>query len=299
MKLFDREKLVVRSANNRRSKTFAIDAKSGINGVKKQCFSQLENVVEHLRKKSLRIWFCGGHVFRAGAGWYLRDLMKRGFINHLALTGSGLVHDWELAFIGHTGEHVQENLKNGTFGMWEELSRINDVVRQGAVDNIGIGEACGRELSKRNSVIGAAHDNDIPITVHVAIGQDVLCQHNNYDGAAWGKCGYRDFLRLADDVDRIGKGTFLSFGSAVAAPEVFLKALAMARNVRIGTDKLGQPDGFTTVVFDCIPLSDDNVARYYNRPCKTLLNRVTSGNVYFVCGHHEDTIPNLWNLLCG
>jgi hypothetical protein len=270
----------------------------------------------------------GAHVIKTGCSLFLIDMMERGFLTHLATNGAGAIHDFELALIGATTEGVARYIKAGEFGLWKETGRLNDVAMTAARENIGFGEALGREITqgeyphKDASVFAAAYRSGLPITVHVAIGQDIVHEHPNCDGASWGAASYTDFLIFAESVRQLEGGVFLNIGSAVCGPEVFLKALAMARNVatRGGAQSTelrapsAEPRNFTTVVFDLVRLGPEArgpepAARYeepgkaqpeyYFRPLKTLLVRTVqdAGHSLYIRGDHRSTIPTLHRLL--
>jgi len=257
---------------------------------------------------SARILLMGAHVLRAGVSRYLIDLMERGFINHIAMNGAGPIHDWEFALIGATTESVARYVSSGEFGLWEETGRMNDVIRSGAAAGLGLGEAIGQAIltgnfpSKDISVLAAGARLEIPVTVHAGIGYDILHEHPNCDGAALGTASYRDFLILAQTITKLESGVALNAGSAVMGPEVYLKALAMARNVAHQDGKVIRQ--FTTAVFDIIPLEGNTRAeapksdpRYYYRPWKTILVRTVAdgGESYYIQGDHRVTIPHLWH----
>jgi hypothetical protein len=297
--LFDRSRLTICSAADRPSRVHAKDALQGLVGVPTFASDSFARVAQWLRtRKGPKVWFLGGHVIKANVQWYLQELLKHGFIDHLAMNGAALVHDWELAKLGHTSEHVPTAIFDGSFGLWSEIGQINDVIHQEWLvgQRNGIGWGIGH--AERNGVIGCAYDlsmntgHRIATTVHVGIGQDVFFEHPNCDGAAWGEQGYIDFLKFAHTVERLEGGTFLCFGSAVCAPEIFLKALAMARNAN------GKPHDIAVAVFDCVPLPTDPEVLYFHRGAKNLLSRVASQS-QFVLGKHEETIPNLWKSLCA
>jgi len=256
------------------------------------------------------ILMMGAHVLRAGLQHYLIDLMERGFITALAGNGACAIHDYELALIGATTESVARYIKDGQFGLWHETGRLNDVIAAAASENVGLGEAVGREIEENNfphqdiSVLGAAYRLKIPFTVHVGIGYDIIHEHPNCDGAALGAASYTDFLIFTKVVERLGQGVVMNFGSAVMAPEIFLKALAMVRNVAC---QRGEKAGaFTTLVCDLHNLPPgyqceapkDN-PDYYFRPWKTMLVRtVADGGVsYYVKGDHASTVPGLWTAI--
>lgn len=246
----------------------------------------------------------GAHVLRAGVSRYLIDLMERGFITHIAMNGAGPIHDWELALIGATTESVARYIRTGEFGLWEETGRMNDLIRAGAKEGLGLGEALGREIldgpfpHKDISVLAAGVRLGVPVTVHVGIGYDIIHEHPNCDGAALGQTSYQDFLIFTHAVSRLEGGVLLNFGSAVMGPEVYLKALSMARNVAHQEGR--QICHFTTAVFDLIELEGDtrqqapkSDPRYYYRPWKTILVRTVAdgGESFYVAGDHRATVP--------
>jgi hypothetical protein len=255
---------------------------------------------------SARILVMGAHVLRAGVSRYLIDLMERGLLDHIAMNGAGPIHDWELALIGATTESVARYIRSGEFGLWRETGRMNDVIRAGARQGLGLGEALGRAVSEERfphadiSVLAAGVRFGVPITVHLGIGYDILHEHPNCDGASLGETSYRDFLVFAQTVTRLEHGVLLNIGSAVMGPEVYLKALAMARNVAHQEDRVIQH--FTTGVFDLVPLENEirqqapkSDPRYYYRPWKTILVRTVAdgGESFYVQGDHRVTVPHL------
>jgi hypothetical protein len=263
-------------------------------------------LAEARRTGSARILLMGAHVLRAGVSRYLIDLLERGFVNHLAMNGAGPIHDWEFALIGATTESVAHYVRTGEFGLWRETGQMNDVIRDGARAGLGLGEALGRAIldgpfpHKDVSVLAAAVRLGVPVTVHVGVGYDILHEHPNCDGAALGQTSYQDFLVFAESVTRLEGGVVLNFGSAVMGPEVYLKALAMARNVAHQEGR--QIRQFTTAVFDLIPLEGDtrqqapkSDPRYYYRPWKTILVRTVAdgGESFYVQGDHRVTVPHL------
>ena len=268
-----------------------------------------EAVVEARRKYNATVLMMyGAHVIRTGNSAFMIELMKRGLVTHFATNGAGSIHDFELAMIGHTCESVAKYISEGQFGLWKETGLINDIIVQGAKDGIGWGEAVGRYIWENNfpnrekSVLAMGYHLGVPCTVHIGIGNDIIHEHPNCDGAAMGSCSYTDFLIYAQSVTNLEHGVFLNFGSAVAGPEVYLKALAMARNV--ARQKGEEITHFHTAVFDLqgINESDDyDIAppktdpRYYFRPWKTILARTVAdgGKSFYVRGEHRQTLPNL------
>jgi hypothetical protein len=250
----------------------------------------------------------GAHVIRTGNGLFMIELMKRGLVTHFATNGAGSIHDFELAMIGHTCESVAKYISEGQFGLWRETGRINDVIAQGAKDGLGWGEAVGRYIwenhfpYREQSVLAMGYHLHVPCTVHIGIGNDIIHEHPNCDGAAMGACSYTDFLIYAQSITKLERGVFMDFGSAVAGPEVYLKALAMARNV---AKQRGETIAhFSTAVFDLLDIEESdgyNSAppktdpRYYFRPWKTILARTVAdgGKGYYVRGEHRQTLPNL------
>ena len=235
------------------------------------------------------IWGAGGHVIKTGLAPVLIDLMRRGFVTAIALNGSGVIHDFEIALIGSTSEDVDEALGQGAFGMAEETGRLlNDAIKLGARNDIGLGEAVGRMLSElqppfaQYSLLHEAYRNKVPVTVHATIGADIIHLHPNADGASIGKTSHRDFRLLTSLVKELdGGGVYLNLGSAVTLPEIFLKAVTVVRN-------LGVPlQNFTTANFDFI--------QHY-RPNTNVVKRPVAngaGRGYSITGHHELMIPLL------
>jgi hypothetical protein len=265
-------------------------------------------LAEAHRTGSARLLLMGAHVLRAGVAPYLIDLMERGLVTHIAMNGAGPIHDWEFSLIGATTESVPRYIQSGEFGLWQETGRMNDVIRAGARDGLGLGEALGRAILEGNfphkdlSVLAAGVRLGVPVTVHVGIGYDILHEHPNCDGAAVGQTSYQDFLVFTQAVTRLEGGVLLNFGSAVMGPEVYLKALAMARNVAHQEGR--RICHFTTAVFDLMPLDGDlrqqapkSDPRYYYRPWKTILVRTVAdgGESFYVQGDHQVTVPALYH----
>ena len=233
----------------------------------------------------------GGHIVKTGLAPVLIDLMKRGVITHLAMNGSAAIHDYEIARFGGTSEDVAAGLRDGTFGMAEETGRgLNEAFIRGSAAEQGMGEAVAVALNMEKqlahpelSVILAAWRLGIPVTVHAALGAEIIHQHPAASGAAIGDTSHRDFRRLAASLETIDNGgVVLNLGSAVIMPEVFLKALTIARNVTGGA-----PKNFVTCDLD--------MQRHY-RPTMNVVQRPTldSGKGYSITGHHEIVVP----LLC-
>lgn len=253
-----------------------------------------------------RILMMGAHVLRAGTQRHLIDLMERGLVSLVAMNGAGPIHDWEFARIGASTESVARYVRTGEFGLWRETGEMNDALAAGVRDGMGFGESLGRAIANSNfphkdiSVLAAAHRLGIPVTVHIGIGYDIIHEHPNADGAVLGAASYADFLIFTEHVRSLEGGVVLSFGTAVMGPEVYLKALAMARNVAHQEGKTIAK--FTTAVFDLLPLDDDyrkqapkTDPRYYYRPWKTILVRTVAdgGESYYIAGDHRQTLPAL------
>ena len=263
-------------------------------------------LLEARRRGSARILMMGAHLLRAGVSRHLIDLLERGLIDHVAMNGAGVIHDYELARIGATTESVARYVKSGEFGLWRETGELNDWIREAAERGLGLGENVGRRMSESGfphgdlSVLAAAYRLSVPATVHVGIGYDILHEHPSCDGAALGAASYRDFLVFARKVESLEGGVLLSFGSAIMAPEVYLKALAMARNV---AHQEGRAIArFATAVFDLVPIQGDLKRElpktdpgYFFRPHKTMLVRTVAdgGESFYFCGDHRATLPAL------
>lgn len=252
----------------------------------------------------------GAHVIRSGCSAYMIELMKRGLVTHFATNGAGSIHDYEFSLIGKTCESVAKYVSDGQFGLWRETGHLNDIIKEGVCDGLGAGEAIGRYIWEENlpyreySVLAQGYHLRVPCTVHIGIGNDILHEHPNVSGEALGEASYRDFLIYAQTVTNLEGGVFLNFGSAVTGPEVYLKALAMARNVAKQEGR--QIAHFTTAVFDMQLLPDQGFdvtppktdPRYYFRPWKTILSRTVAdgGKSYYVHGLHNQTLTSVAKL---
>jgi deoxyhypusine synthase len=230
----------------------------------------------------------GGHVIKTGLAPVLIDLLQRGYVTAVAMNGSAMIHDFEIALVGATSEDVDATLGVGSFGMAEETGRIiNEATKEGARDQIGLGEAVGRHVSAmkptyaRQSLLLAAYAAEVPVTVHVAIGTDIVHIHPNADGAAIGQATLHDFRLLCSIVRELdGGGVYLNLGSAVLLPEVFLKTVTVVRNLGF---RLAD---FTTANFDFI--------QHY-RPLTNVVRRpvIGGGRGFSFTGHHEIMVPLL------
>lgn len=277
-------------------------------------FGQLiERIAAARRNGRPVIVIMGAHPIKLGLSRFLVDLIERGVITHLATNGAGMIHDFELATLGGTSEDVARWIRPGQFGLWEETSRLNELAGEAAAAGEGIGERIGRVIEKERpphcdlSLAAAGWRNRVPVTAHVGIGSDVVHAHPNCDAAAWGKASGTDFLIFARSVQELEGGVLLNVGSAVTGPEVYLKALSMARNVARRRGR--QISNFTTAVFDLVGLPDGwpsgppskEHAQYYYRPWKTILYRTVTdgGSSFYFCGDHRQTIPTLWHELAA
>jgi len=244
-------------------------------------------IIEAKRDGGGVLWGLGAHVIKTGLGPVLIDLMERGFVSAIAVNGAAIIHDFEVALVGATSEDVDEALGPGRFGMAEETGRLlNGAINEGVAAGLGIGQAVVRFVRSkepqyaRASILAAAARLEIPVTVHVAIGTDIIHMHPAASGAALGEGSLRDFRYFVSNVARLERGVYLNCGSAVVLPEVFLKAVALARNH-------GKPlAGLTTVNLDFV--------RMY-RPQTNVVSRPTAGTGrgFSLVGHHELMIPLL------
>ena len=247
--------------------------------------SVVDAVVKAYQKKRMVIFMMGAHVIKCGLSPLIIDLMKRRVLKAVAFNGAGIIHDTEIAMIGRTSEDVGEGILNGSFGMAKETAVfINEAINKGLKHGVGIGEAVGGRICKDRlpnralSILASGYELDVPVTAHVAIGTDIIHQHPSANGAAIGEGSLLDFRNFIYSVSKLEDGVAINFGSAVVLPEVFLKAITVARNLGYKIDRL------TTANFDMI--------NQY-RPHQNVLSRPTScgGNGYNIIGHHEIMIP--------
>ena len=233
------------------------------------------------------IWGLGAHVLKTGLSPVIVDLMARGFVSAVATNGAGIIHDFEIALAGATSEDVDATLGAGKFGMAEETGAdLNRAINEGVAQGLGLGQSVGKHLDARQppfaaiSIAATAWRLGIPLTAHVGIGTDIIHMHPQASGAAIGEASLRDFRYFVSSVARLEGGVYLNCGSAVVLPEVFLKAVAIARNDGRSLD------GLTTVNIDFL--------RQY-RPLTNVVSRPTAGtgSGYSLTGHHEILIPCL------
>ncbi len=306
---FDRSRLIVKPLEERTHDLHAdhwLPLEAPVSYSHPRLGDVAERIVAARKRGSARILMMGAHVLRAGVNRQMIDLVERGMIDHIAMNGAGAIHDYELARIGATTESVARYIRSGEFGLWRETGELNDWITEAACLKLGLGENVGRRIDQSDypyrdlSVLAAAWRASVPVTIHVGIGYDILHEHSNCDGAALGDASYRDFLIFAATVERLEGGVMLSFGSAVMAPEVYLKALAMSRNVAHQQGRTIR--NFTTAVFDLLPIGGDLHSElpksdpgYYFRPYKTILVRTVAdgGESFYFCGDHRATLPAL------
>ena len=301
--VLDFTKLKTYPAGSRKSKVsfdaFARPCRKG--GSFRQFYDSLPNILAvnefhavadaivraHEQRKTV-LWMFGAHVIKVGLSPLLIELIKRKVITAIAMNGAGVIHDFELAFMGSTSEDVAAALADGSFGMAEETHRfINQAIREGAKKRWGLGQSVGAMITKRRlpyknlSLLATCDQLGVPATVHVAIGTDIIHQQSTADGAAIGQTSLADFRRLVGVVSTLGQGGVVgNLGSAVILPEVFLKAISIARNLgHVVKD-------FTAFDFDMI--------RHY-RPTENVLKRPTllGGRAIHITGHHELMVPFL------
>jgi len=248
----------------------------------------VEAIVKAHKNKKAVIFMSGAHVIKCGLNPVLIELIKKKVITCICLNGAGLIHDFEIAFQGKTSEDVAKELKTGRFGMGKETaSFINNAAKDGVLEGLGLGYAVAKKISsaklpyKNLSLLYHAYKSGVPVCVFVAIGTDIIHQHPSFDAALTGEGSLRDFHLLVEKVYGLnGGGVVLNFGSTVILPEVFLKALNLARN-------LGKRvKDFTSANFDML---------YHYRPAQNVVNRpvMAGGKGYYILGHHEIMLPLL------
>ena len=246
-------------------------------------------IVKAHRKRRPVIVGIGAHVIKVGLAPIITDLMKRGIITAVAMNGAGIIHDFELAFMGHTSEEVDAEIDEGRFGMAEETGRLlNEAITHGAKDGHGLGEAIGRYINQSAvqfqnhsvSILATGARLGIPVTVHVAVGTDIIHMHPSADGAAIGATSLLDFRRLTAVVAGMEGGVYMNIGSSVILPEVFLKTLSLGRNLGHSIANI------TTVNMDFLS---------HYRPQTNVVRRPTQkgGQGYSLTGHHEIMLPLL------
>ncbi len=250
-------------------------------------FKDVATAIVKARKQGRPVMLgMGAHVIKVGLNPLIIDLLERGIITSLSINGAGIIHDFELAMIGQTSEDVDKEILTGTFGMAEETgSMLNQAIASASADE-GIGAAVGRMIQtgdfpfKDKSLLAAGHRLGIPVTVHVAIGTDIIHMHPSFDGKLTGETGHRDFMTFCSLVSDLEGGVYINLGSAVLLPEIFLKAVTLCRNLGHSLQR------FTTVNMDFV--------QHY-RPTTNVVRRPTQGGGkgFALTGHHEIMFPLL------
>jgi len=305
IKPIDLSKIKTSSIKKRRSKVRVSDfAKPLSKNDFKEFIDSLPNILETKdikeiakilvsakKKERIIIWGLGAHVIKVGLSPIIIDLIKSGYVSCVCLNGAGIIHDTEIAIYGKTSEDVERGLAKGEFGMAKETAAfLNDAIKDGIKDGLGIGESVGRALVKNSprfvslSIVASAIKNTIPVTVHVAIGTDIIHMHPSFDASSTGEGSHRDFRLLCSIITKMQKGVYMNVGSAVILPEVFLKALNIARNLGFSLDNI------TTVNMDFIS---------HYRAITNVVKRPTQkgGKGYNLVGHHEIMIPLLSGII--
>ena len=248
-------------------------------------------VVDAYKAKKQIIVTIGAHTIKVGLSLILIDLMKKGIIKHLAMNGATTVHDFEISYQGATSEDVAKNIEDGTFGMADETGYfLNKAMKEGADANIGCGKAIGKKIVESDlrfvdySILAAAYKHNVPATVHIAIGTDIIHQHPSCSGVAIGKTSYEDFKIFTDSVSKLEGGVLINIGSSVILPEVFIKSLSIVRNLGYNVRNI------TTANLDMI--------KHY-RPHVNIVVRPTSlgGKGYHIIEKHEKTVPSLHKMI--
>ncbi|MCX5700706.1 MAG: deoxyhypusine synthase family protein [Candidatus Omnitrophica bacterium] len=254
----------------------------------KEIHSIVESIVKARKQKKAVILMAGAHVIKCGLNPVIIELIKKKVITCVCLNGAGIIHDFELTLQGKTSEDVAENLKTGKFGMGRETADfLNNAVVDGVADGLGLGYAVAKKIDetklphKNLSLLLAAYKQKIPLCVFVAIGTDIIHQHPSFDAGLTAEGSQRDFYTLVEHISSLNNGgVVLNFGSTVIMPEVFLKALNLARNLG------GKVKDFTTANFDMI---------HHYRPQQNVVTRpvLSGGKGYYIIGHHEIMLPLL------
>jgi hypothetical protein len=245
----------------------------------------ITSMAEAFLKKRTILVGMGAHVIKVGLNPVIIDLMRKGIITAVAMNGAGIIHDSEIAMTGRTSEDVAASLGDGSFGMASETGEfLNAAIKNAGKKSLGLGEAVGKEITGNNlpfkdkSILAAGAEVCIPVTVHMAIGTDIIHMHPGFDAGAAGEASHRDFLTFASVVSTLNEGVYLNIGSSVIMPEVFLKATTLSRNLGHDIDR------FTAVNMDFI--------RHY-RPMTNVVGRPTAkgGKGINLTGHHEIMLP--------
>ncbi len=248
------------------------------------------DIIEARRRGCPVIFMLGAHVIKCGLSPLIIDLMRRKIITAIALNGAGIIHDFELACIGMTSEDVDKAIQDGSLGMAKETAEyLNSAIREGNRKNLGVGEAVGRMIKEKKlelkelSLLYAGIKYNVPVTVHIAIGTDIIHMHPSCSGSAIGEASLRDFHKLCEIISRLEGGVVVNFGSAVVLPEVFLKAVNVTRNLGF------KVRNFTAADFDMI--------KQYRAFTNVVKRPTLEGKGFSFVGHHEIMIPLLYRII--
>ncbi|MBN1156894.1 hypothetical protein JXA85_04705 [Candidatus Woesearchaeota archaeon] len=290
--MIDFSKIKLRPLKERKSKfsigeIVRLDEK--INVLNDENLKKLSAEILKARKNDEQVIFMmGAHLIKQGLSLFIIEMIRNGTIRHLAMNGAALIHDFEIAFIGETSEDVAENLPDGSFGMWTEtLKMINEAVKK---SSLGYGKAIGKLIHEKGmkfkeySILYWCHKKKIPVTVHTAIGTEIIYQYPYCDGAALGRASYLDFKIFTDSVSRLQDGVIVNIGSAVIMPEVFLKSLSIVRNLGFKVDR------FVSANLDMID--------HYRTRVNVVERPTSKGGIGLnIVARHEETLPSLCKLL--
>jgi len=320
--LFDKSKLNLKSLVERNSKSdtsIMIDPESEAPKLTEEQYRIVESVANSIlaskREGKPVILAYGAHLYKNGCSPILIELIKDGFVQQLLTNGAGVIHDFEMAYFGRTEEDVRVYMKEGQFGLWNETGYyLNKAIIHGAELDNGLGESVGEMMTsgkienefvdfsnKQFSVVANAYAHNVPLSVGVGIGQDIIHEHPLCDGAALGKCSYNDFLIFVNSVSKMQNGVFISIGSAVMAPMLLEKALSMAKNSEKTQGR--ELDNYRIVVNDIQPGTwdwrqgdppKDNPA-YYLRFCKSFARM--GDDFTYLCLDNRAFIHNLYKIL--
>jgi len=327
MKLFDKTKIKTKPLAERKSKSdlsIFIDPDTQppeINQETKEKIKQIaQQIIQAKQNNSSVILTFGAHLLKNGLSKIIIEMIKKGYLTHLASNGATAIHDWELAFHGKTEEDVRENVLKGEFGTWEETGKYqNQAIQSGAQNNLGYGESIGKLIqteqlnnqqilhpNKQTSILNTTYTNKIPFTIHPCLGQDIIYTHPKCNFQAIGKTAEIDFLRFTHSVSNLNQGVYLSVGSAILSPMIFEKALSMARNVSLQQIPPNPIKDFTIIVNDIQPAGDwdwtssqdppKSSPAYYLRFCKTF-HRMGAKEMQYLQLDNQAFIHNLYHEL--
>lgn len=302
MKILDFKKIKTYPIKKRRNKVRIADFATPLSGgfesllpkiLKGNEIREIVNAVVAANKKRKPVIFAiGAHVIKCGLSPIIIDLMKRRIVTAVAMNGAGAIHDYEIAMIGETSEDVAVEIKKGCFGMVEETgAMMNSAMNRFVTDKVGMGEALGKDIHEKRlrykeySILYHGYELKIPVTIHSAIGTEIIHMHPSADGAVIGMASFNDFKLFTSLLSNIGKGgCFFNIGSAVILPEVFIKALSIVRNM-----------GYKA--YDFVTMNMDMIQHY--RPHVNVVNRPIQGEGkgYTLTGHHEIMLPLLYQMI--